>query len=102
MPATWLRWCMMVKTFLITYWRLVLLSPGSKKAQRLGKGPSFFVANDTSQSFPNRARTSVQCYWLALLLGLGEGRDWLATYMLPRLDSTPLYLWGEGHKPNEA
>jgi hypothetical protein len=22
--------------------------------------------------------------------------------MLPRLDSTPLYLWGEGHKPNEA
>jgi hypothetical protein len=28
--------------------------------------------------------------------------DGLATYMLPRMDSTPLYLWGEGHKPNEA
>ncbi|MEQ8688913.1 MAG: hypothetical protein RIE86_26675 [Imperialibacter sp.] len=93
---------MMVKTSLITCWKLGRLSRGSRRAQRLGKSPSFFVANDTSQSFTNRARTSVQCYWLALLLGLGEGRDWLATYMLPRLDSTPLYLWGEGHKPNEA
>ncbi|WP_416867015.1 MAG: hypothetical protein ACMVP2_05740 [Imperialibacter sp.] len=59
----------------------------------MSKGFLYAYWYETPSGFPNRVqtRTSVRCYCLALLLGLG-GAGLAGDLPAARLDSTPIYL----------